>query len=117
MKWLLILAVTLVVSGSAAADQDSRAKTPAQSPSAELTALARNLPSPQGERLMAIVNRGTLQDLVSLPGIGAVRAAAIVAGRPYRAPLDLLRVRGIGEVTLAAILKHARAGFPTPQKP
>jgi len=42
--------------------------------------------------------------LEALPGVGPARAAAIVAGRvegPYRTPSDLLRVRGVGAVTLA----------------
>ena len=48
-------------------------------------------------------NRADPATLEALPGIGPARAAAIVAGRadgPYRAPADLLRVSGIGPVTL-----------------
>lgn len=48
-------------------------------------------------------NRADASTLEALPGIGPVRAAAIVAGRaegPYRTLADLGRVRGIGPVTL-----------------
>ena len=48
------------------------------------------------------VNRATEADLETLPGIGPVIAAAIVADRrahgPFRRPEDLLRVRGVGPV-------------------
>jgi len=37
--------------------------------------------------------------------VGAKLAAAIVAGRPYAAMTDLLRVRGMGEKLLAK-LRH-----------
>ncbi len=48
-------------------------------------------------------NRADARALESLPGIGPVRAAAIVAERerrPFRDVSELRRVRGIGPVTL-----------------
>ena len=48
-------------------------------------------------------NRADAATLEALPGIGPARAAAVVAGRadaPYTHPRDLLRVHGIGPVTL-----------------
>lgn len=47
--------------------------------------------------------------LETLPGVGPVRAAAIATGAreaPYRAPRDLLRVSGVGPVTLSRIEPH-----------
>jgi hypothetical protein len=52
-------------------------------------------------------NRADAAALEALPGVGPSRAAAIVAGRasaPYRVPTDLLRVHGIGPVTLRRVV-------------
>lgn len=48
-------------------------------------------------------NRAPLAALRALPGIGEVRAAAIVAGRPYCTKREVQRVRGIGPVTWSRI--------------
>jgi competence protein ComEA len=48
-------------------------------------------------------NEADAATLEVLPGIGPARAAAVIAGRadaPYTEARDLLRVRGIGRVTL-----------------
>jgi competence protein ComEA len=53
------------------------------------------------------INQADIQELVKLPGIGPVKAAAIVEYResygPFRHPDDLLRVKGIGPKTLEKI--------------
>jgi len=49
------------------------------------------------------LNRATEAQLEALPGIGPKMAAAIIQGRPYGSVDDLLRVKGIGEVTLAKL--------------
>jgi len=46
------------------------------------------------------VNTATAAELESLPGIGASKAADIIAGRPYAVVDDLDRVPGIGTATL-----------------
>jgi hypothetical protein len=51
-------------------------------------------------------NRADARALEALPGVGPVRAAAIVAeraARPFREVADLVRVAGIGPVTLRRI--------------
>ena len=48
-------------------------------------------------------NRAPEAALRTLPGIGEVRAAAIVAARPYCEASGVLRVRGIGPVTWSRI--------------
>jgi competence protein ComEA len=52
-------------------------------------------------------NTADATTLASLPGIGPVRAAALLSERclrPFAAPADLARVRGIGPRTLARLL-------------
>ena len=59
------------------------------------------------------LNEATAQDLETLPGIGAVKAHAIVEHREtvgrYTAVEDLLQVAGIGPATLNAIHDHVEA--------
>ena len=62
------------------------------------------------------LNSGGVEDLVRLPGIGPVKAEAIVRARSERGPFasvdDLLAVRGIGPKTLAALRPFAAASDP-----
>ncbi|MCP4168310.1 MAG: ComEA family DNA-binding protein [Chloroflexi bacterium] len=46
------------------------------------------------------LNKATLDQLVTLSGIGPKTAESIIAGRPYGTVDDLLRIKGIGEKTL-----------------
>jgi competence protein ComEA len=60
------------------------------------------------------VNSASSDQLMSLPGIGAAKAEAIVKYReehgPYKQPEDLLQVRGIGEALLQKIRPHISIG-------
>lgn len=49
------------------------------------------------------INRATQEQLEQLLGIGPVRAQAIIAGRPYAAIEDIMKVKGIKEKTFAKI--------------
>lgn len=49
------------------------------------------------------VNRASQAALEELPGIGPARARDIIANRPYATVDDLLRVPGIGPVTLESL--------------
>ena len=53
---------------------------------------------PAGE--LVDLNTATTAELETLPGVGPKTAEAIIAGRPYGAIDDLIRVKGIGEKSL-----------------
>lgn len=61
--------------------------------------------APAARRLA--VNRASAEELAALPGIGPIRAEAIVDDRarngPFRSPDDLTRVKGIGPATVERI--------------
>lgn len=55
------------------------------------------------------INTVTVQELQTIPGIGAVRAKAIIDYREANKPIeaeDLINVRGIGEKTLEILLEY-----------
>jgi len=49
------------------------------------------------------INAGTEKELTTVPGIGHVMAARIIAARPFRSADDLKRVSGIGDKKYAQI--------------
>lgn len=69
-------------------------------------------PSSPGARVD--VNRASAEELQTLPGIGPALAERILQSRardgPFRTPEDLLRIQGIGPVTLARIRDLILAG-------
>jgi hypothetical protein len=56
------------------------------------------------------LDRASIEELASLPGIGPVLAARIVAARPIASVDALLEIRGIGPVKLAGVRPRARVG-------
>lgn len=53
--------------------------------------------------LIVNINTATEAELRAVPGIGATRAAQIVASRPYESVDDLERIAGIGGKTLDSL--------------
>jgi competence protein ComEA len=52
------------------------------------------------------VNTASQEDLEKLPEIGPVKAQAIIAGRPYKTPEDVMKVKGIKEGIYNKIKDH-----------
>ncbi len=56
------------------------------------------------------INSASRDDLMRLPGIGEVRALAIIGARPFSEVDDLTRVHGIGPATLEKLREWLRVG-------
>ena len=52
---------------------------------------------------MVNINTATKEQLEKLPGIGGVKAQAIIDGRPYQAKEDIMKVKGIKQGTFDRI--------------
>ncbi len=52
------------------------------------------------------INTATLEELDKLPEVGRVKAQAIIAGRPYKTPEDIMKVKGIKEGIYNKIKDH-----------
>ena len=119
MKAILALALLLCAAlpgtGAEAAPKKkpaAREAAQAEAPSGKAQAIADSLTPAQKTKLLALLNEGDEKALTGLPGIGKTRAAAIQKARPLGDPVELVKVEGIGDATLADIVAHAKAGFP-----
>ena len=96
---------------------DAKKDAPAEDkPSAKSEAEAKTLTASQETKLLATLNTGDDEALMSIPGIGETRAAALKKARPLADVLDLLKVEGIGEATFSDIIAYAKAGMTTVKK-
>ena len=60
------------------------------------------------------INSATLDDLKQLPGIGDTRAAAIIAGRPYKGINELVAKKIVPQATLNGIKARVKVAAAAP---
>ncbi len=105
---VMLLAASLMLARFAAGEHSGRALT--SLPASQLTA-GTGHPVREGQ---VNINTASAEELDKLPGIGPVKAEAILAWRTehgnFRYPEDLIRVHGIGEGTLAKLLDMITVG-------
>jgi competence protein ComEA len=93
-KVLALIAVALATTGIAFAQAPSKKPADAATKPAA-TADAKKAAAPAADAKKAAekmdINSASEQELATLPGIGEVRAKAIVKGRPYKGKDDLVQ--------------------------
>lgn len=98
----------LVVVGSTTADitipkSDLKPET-GKSVAGKSSPFAKKAPLAPGVKIN--LNTATLDQLATLPGIGRVKAQAIIDGRPFNKPEDVMDVKGIKGATFDRIKDH-----------
>lgn len=89
---------------AAKADKTKPSKEKAKPATAEKAKTAEKAAAPKlapGQKVN--INTATKEQLEALPEIGPVKAQAIIDGRPYQKPEDVMKVKGIKEGTYGAI--------------
>jgi len=103
-KW--ILPALLALSGAAVPSLARAEKGPARATAASAPSAAARLPAPAAVQGSCNLNTADATQLALLPGIGPVRAQAIIAHRQkqaFKTVEDLVKVKGIGRKTFARL--------------
>ncbi len=86
-------------------EQPKAKATPKTAPKAkaEAKSVAKKSAKKKGSIELISINDASVADVAELKGVSEKLAAAIVAGRPYTSPNELLRVKGMGVKLLTRI--------------
>ena len=87
----------------AAANAKAKAETTTQTTTETVKVKTEAVKTAATKASTVNVNTASIDELSKLPGIGAVKAKAIVAGRPYKEANDLQKVKGIKAATIAKL--------------
>jgi DNA uptake protein ComE-like DNA-binding protein len=106
-------AVTPLAAAETPAKTSTKSKTKAKttaptSPSGSAKSEETSLTPTQEDKLLALLNEGTVEDLDAIPGIAATRADSIVSARPYASIHEIILVEGVGNATFEKILAHGK---------
>jgi competence protein ComEA len=85
----------VTVGGAAASTASTAASQTASSTPKSATEKVSKAASKLAPGQRININTATKQEIEALPGIGPVKAQAIIEGRPYDKPEDIMKVRGI----------------------
>lgn len=103
---------------------DGKAESPAKPAPAKTTAGARPAASSkapakekaenpltpaQEDKLLVLLNEGTVEELDAIPGVAATRADSIISARPFASVHEIILVEGVGSATFEKILAHGKS--------
>ena len=91
-------------------DQIAELRSKQRSEDQELKELQGQVKKTLSPQSLLDLNTASKKELQSIKGIGPVLAERIIAGRPYRAVDDLLKVKGISAKTLEKVRPYVAAG-------
>jgi len=95
-------------STSAKAGTRSASSRSTGKPAAKADSIAA-LTATQEDKLLVLLNEGTVEDLSAIPGIASTRAASIVKARPFASVHEIVLVEGVGNATFERILAHGKS--------
>jgi len=74
----------------------------------EEPAVKSSLTPAQEDKLLALLNAGTMEELDAIPGVAATRADSIISARPFASVHEIILVEGVGNATFERILAHGK---------
>ena len=60
----------------------------------------------QLDKVLALLNQGSKEELAAIKGVAGTRLESIVSARPFKTVDDLILVPGVGDVTVDRIIEH-----------
>ncbi len=97
---------------SKSASANPRSKGASSAPAGEKATekpVAKNPLTPaQEDKLLVLLNEGTLEELDAIPGVASTRADSIISARPYASVHEIILVEGVGNATFEKILAHGK---------